>query len=144
MCFCGYHPAMWEGLKRFGEGLVAALLDKAQKNGCGLERQLSREQDEMQLLVQRLELVMDRSQTDREYKLARGFLGLAYISLFALDEFNDPDKMREDLRVFVEKHIAELVGVLRAFDGEFEKHPSRSLVMRGELAWRKVMDNFFR
>lgn len=142
MCICGYHPHMGEGLKRFGEGLTAALLKKARDNSRPLGDQLSHEQDEIQLLTQHLESVVSEGGTDEERQAARGFLGIVNICRFLLSDFKEVDVMQGNLASYVDGRADALVGILKTYEDTFEQRPSDSLVARGRAAWRAVVQVF--
>src|ERR1700685_4211363 len=102
MTICGYDHLMGEGLRRFAEGLSAALKNKARQNSRQLREQLFHELDEIHLLTHHLEAVLARATDERELEAARGFLGLVYICRFLMADLKKVDDMHQDLPKFID------------------------------------------
>ena len=57
MTFCGYHPAMSEGLAIFGEGLAKSTLQKARAAGRTVDEHVEIERLQLNELVRQLEAI---------------------------------------------------------------------------------------
>lgn len=138
MTICGYHHYMGEGLRRFGEGLSAALAEKASLNSRHMRDQLFHELDEIQLLTQHLESVLAHSADDREREAARGFLGLVYVCRFLMADLNNIEEMQSSLSQFIGDNGERLIAILQAFESKFEDTKVPSSVIRARAAWNEV------
>lgn len=132
MTFCGYDPLMGEGMRRFGEGLSAALSDKAVRRGRDLGTQLAHELDEIELLTRHLEMTISWGGDDGT---AQGFLGLAYFCKFLMADLDDIPAMQADMPGFIARRADLLTSILQVFEDKFEESSSDSVVLRLREAW---------
>jgi len=84
MTVCGYHPHMGDGLKRFAEGLLLALQEKAKRNQRDMGTQMSREADEIVILRSFLEERVRKADSHNDQPVELAFLGIVYICQFLM------------------------------------------------------------
>lgn len=79
MSFCGYHPAMSEGLAKFGEGVAKSTLQKAELAGRPIEVHIETELVQLDALVSELQAAENQTDNQEAVARARVLKGLALV-----------------------------------------------------------------
>lgn len=93
MSFCGYHPAMSEGLAKFGEGVAKSTLQKAEAAGTPIGAHLEVELVQLDALVSELQAIENQSRNQEAIARARVLKGLALVCqacFWSARGINDP------------------------------------------------------
>jgi hypothetical protein len=98
MTFCGYHPAMSEGLAEFGKGVAKSTLLKAEAAGRSINDHIGVELEQLKALIQELNAVETRSGDSELIANARVLKGLAIVCeacFLSGRDINDIGQFRE-------------------------------------------------
>lgn len=79
MSFCGYHPAMSEGLKKFGEGVAKSTIQKAETAGTPIGSHIEVELAQLEELVNELQAAEIQTDNHGAVAQARALKGLALV-----------------------------------------------------------------
>jgi hypothetical protein len=96
--FCGYHPAMSEGLSKFGEGVAKSTLQKAQATGSSIDAHIDVELVQLEALIDELQVVETRPGNPESLAHARVLKGLALVCQACFSSgrgIDDPGRFRE-------------------------------------------------
>jgi hypothetical protein len=130
---------MGQGLREFGEGLVAAILGKVTKRNTNLSEQLARETDQISILSEFLQREIKSVKGSAEEGSVMAFLGLVLMSKGLLGDLVTDRGGATDLPETIEANVERLIHLLRTFEESYDRlaEPA-SAVKRTAVAWEEV------